>query len=281
MSRSQQEHYMEPIHFGLSPPPLTTTNARPPITSDAACTGPDEGKSFDLENISGDEEESGNPPAPTAIAPPPAISSRLKGPTDISHFYQIDPDTKVKTCIPCVSLHEIDKTHKVQVYSGSTASSAPHNHAFFHHTELYLEAVERFGWCITIKNLSERLAEGWTLTTICEWLKKSPCTMQSLSPPPNQGFHASQLAGTSSPEDVIPDFTLDKMHFQIVKFIVANDQAINMIECPEFRCLIRLLLPRTSLFHCTKARKMVIEQWQEYLMALKKDLLSYKVSYFF
>ncbi|KAG1807354.1 hypothetical protein EV424DRAFT_1350702 [Suillus variegatus] len=227
-------------------------------TSDAAHAGPDEGESFDLENISGDEEEPGNPPVLTVIAPagnppvPTAIAQagsnpsplqtvmstaqtdplatgnlkQTKGPTDIAHFYQIDSDTKVKTCTPCVALHEIDGTHKVQVYAGSTASSAPRNHAFIHHTELYLEAAEHFGWCIMIKDLSERLAEGWTLTTIRERLKKSPCTMQTLGPPPNQGSDASRLVGTSSPEDVIPDFTLDEMHQQIVKFIVADDQKL-------------------------------------------------------
>jgi hypothetical protein len=48
-----------------------------------------------------------------------------------------------------------------------------------------------------------------------------------------------------------------------------------MIEYPEFRRLIRLLCPeigKTGLFHRTKAREMVIEQWQEYFLVLKKDL---------
>lgn len=176
------------------------------------------------------------------------------------------------------------------VYAGSTSTSAPQAHAFTYHTELYLEAAEHFGWHILIKDLSERIAEGWTLATIHAWLKKLPCTIQSLGPPPNQGSGAL-LVGASSPEDAIPDFTLDEMHCQIVKFIVANDQvsrsspptgtinnfpqAINMIECPEFRHLIRFLWPEigeTGLFHCTKACEMIIEQWQEYFLALKTNL---------
>ncbi|KIK33568.1 hypothetical protein CY34DRAFT_43645, partial [Suillus luteus UH-Slu-Lm8-n1] len=47
------------------------------------------------------------------------------------------------------------------------------------------------------------------------------------------------------------------------------------IECPEFQRLIRLLRPEigeTSLFHRMKACEMIIEQWQEYFIALKKDL---------
>ncbi|KAG2138101.1 uncharacterized protein EDB93DRAFT_1253482 [Suillus bovinus] len=263
-----------------APIPVATSTAAPIPAAAAANTttllDPHEGESFDLENISADEEELGNPPVLTVIAPvgnppvPTAIAQagsnpsplqtimsttrtnplatgnlkQTKGPTDIAQFYRIDSNTKVKTCTPCVALHEIDGTHKVQVYTGSTASSAPHNHAFIHHTELYLEAAEHFGWHITIKDLSEWLAEGWTLTMICEQLKKSPCTMQTLGPPPNQGSDVLWLVGTSSQEDVIPDFTLDEMHCQIVKFIVADDQA----------------------------REMIIEQWQEYFVALKKDL---------
>ncbi|KAG1782088.1 hypothetical protein EV702DRAFT_1041804 [Suillus placidus] len=183
--------------------------------SNAAHAGPDEGEVFDLNNVSGDEEELENLPAPAAMAPVGSNPSPLqtvtstvrtdplatgnlkqtKGPTDINHFYQIDPDTKRKTCIPCETLHEIDTTHKVMVYAGSTASSAPRTHAFTHHTELYLEAAEHFGWCIQIKDLNERLAEGWSLKTIREWLKKSPCTMQSLGPPLNKGIW--RLAGSN------------------------------------------------------------------------------------
>ncbi|KAG2746122.1 hypothetical protein P692DRAFT_20739314, partial [Suillus brevipes Sb2] len=81
------------------------------------------------------------------------------------------------------ALHNIDTTHKVMVYAGSTSSSAPRMHAFTHHTELYLEAAEHFGWHIQIKDLNERLAEGWSLMTIREHLKKLYCTMQSLGPP--------------------------------------------------------------------------------------------------
>lgn len=90
-------------------------------TSDAAHAGPDEGESFDLENISGDEEEPSDLPAPATMTPVGSHPSPLqtitstiwtdplatgnlkqaKGQTDIAHFYWVDPDTKGKTCIPC------------------------------------------------------------------------------------------------------------------------------------------------------------------------------------
>jgi hypothetical protein len=91
-------------------------------TSDVVHTGPDEGEVFDLDNVSGDEEEPGNPPVPVITMAPagsnpsplqtvnstvctdPLATGNLKqskGPTNISHFYRIDTDTKSKTCIPC------------------------------------------------------------------------------------------------------------------------------------------------------------------------------------
>jgi hypothetical protein len=47
--------------------------------------------------------------------------------------------------------------------------------------------------------------------------------MQSLGPPPNQGSSALPV-GPGSSHDIIPDFSLDEMHRQIIKFIVADDQ---------------------------------------------------------
>jgi hypothetical protein len=52
-------------------------------------------------------------------------------------------------------------------------------------------------------------------------------------------------------------------------------QAINIIECPEFRRLIRLLRPSlddTDIFHRTKARELIIDAFHEYFNALKRDL---------
>jgi hypothetical protein len=52
-------------------------------------------------------------------------------------------------------------------------------------------------------------------------------------------------------------------------------QAINIIECPEFRCLICLLQPLlddTDIFHHTKACELIIDTFHEYFNALKRDL---------
>jgi hypothetical protein len=52
-------------------------------------------------------------------------------------------------------------------------------------------------------------------------------------------------------------------------------QAINIIECVEFRRLIRLLrkdLTDSDIPHRTKLRELIIVAWQEYFQVLKGDL---------
>jgi hypothetical protein len=52
-------------------------------------------------------------------------------------------------------------------------------------------------------------------------------------------------------------------------------QAINIIECVEFRCLIHFLwkdLTDSDIPHHTKLCELIIVTWQEYFQVLKGDL---------
>lgn len=52
-------------------------------------------------------------------------------------------------------------------------------------------------------------------------------------------------------------------------------QAMNVIECLEFRRLIRFLredLTDSDILHRTKLRELIIVAWQEYFQVLKGDL---------
>ena len=52
-------------------------------------------------------------------------------------------------------------------------------------------------------------------------------------------------------------------------------QSINVVECPEFRQLLRLLcqeLRDTDIPRRTKLRELIIEAWRDYFQALKEDL---------
>ncbi|KAG1817371.1 hypothetical protein EV424DRAFT_1347958 [Suillus variegatus] len=215
----------------------------------------DEGESFHFENISGDEEdEVANPPVLTAT---PVV-----GPTPLQTAMNTARTDPLAT----------DRTLSLSLGSAKPASCRAH--AFNEHTNIYLEEAERQHWHVhTSSCLKTFLDDGWTITTLHQRLKDPAYTLDSLGTPPTP----SSLPGTSlsAPDDVLSDFTLDEMHKQIVKFIVADDQAISIIECPEFRHLIRLLRPslnETNLFHRTKVCELVIDAFHEYFNALKKDL---------
>lgn len=52
-------------------------------------------------------------------------------------------------------------------------------------------------------------------------------------------------------------------------------QAINVIECPEFRRLLLLLrsdLKDSNIPHRTKTRELILEAWRDYFVVLKADL---------
>lgn len=50
---------------------------------------------------------------------------------------------------------------------------------------------------------------------------------------------------------------------------------MNLMECPEFRRLLRLLrkdLRESDIPHWTKLRELIVETWYEYFDALKQDM---------
>ncbi|KAG1750430.1 uncharacterized protein EDB91DRAFT_1078468 [Suillus paluster] len=78
-----------------------------------------------------------------------------------------------------------------------------------------------------IQLLNARFAEfaRWTLAAICERLWDPVYHIESLGTIPNQGHGNFPPGTTLSLDDYIPDFSIDEMHRQLVKFIVADDQA--------------------------------------------------------
>ncbi|KAG1726180.1 uncharacterized protein EDB91DRAFT_1086855 [Suillus paluster] len=196
----------------------------------------DEGEIFNLDDISDDdEEEEDHPPAPRVMAP--TVPSPLQ--TVINSPYPTQTDLLAtggltRKAKDCIQLLGVMFAYFVNDYMNLTQHTS-------HHTILYLEEAGCHGWPIQIKPLNALLEQGWTVTTIHERLRDLSCTMDSLGDVPN---HDDVLLGTrqsGSLKDEIPNFTVDEMHQQLVRFVVADDQAINVVECPEFRRLIRLL----------------------------------------
>lgn len=105
----------------------------------------------------------------------------------------------------------------------------------------------------------------------------------------------SQVSTQSLASQGIPreEFDVERFHQRIVSFIVADDQvsefcaliasvshrfiaqAINVIECREFRDLLLLLrsdLQDSMIPHRTKVRHIILEAWNNAFQLLKRDL---------
>jgi hypothetical protein len=119
-------------------------------------------------------------------------------------------------------LQKVDSSPQVMSYKHSMGTSACCTHAFYHHTDIFLQEAECLGWPIYVQPLNECLAEGWSLAAIHARLHNPVYHIESLGTIPNQG-HNNFPPGTT-PENHLPDFSIDKMHHQLVKFIVADDQ---------------------------------------------------------
>ncbi|KAI0284878.1 hypothetical protein BC826DRAFT_1109460 [Russula brevipes] len=71
------------------------------------------------------------------------------------------------------------------------------------------------------------------------------------------------------------DFCQKSFLNHLVNFIVADDQLIYVIECPEFRELLLYLLPAlqdNDIPWQSKIREAIIDKWGVYFDTLKEDL---------
>ncbi|KAG2132119.1 uncharacterized protein EDB93DRAFT_1255305 [Suillus bovinus] len=156
------------------------------------------------------------------------------------------------------------------------ASQTSAYHIYKFHIELYLEESEKQKWPIGIHPVGTCLSEGWTLTKILERLKNPTCTIEMLGPPPSCSDGSLRPAVRMAvSERGLPNFSIEEMYRHMVKFIIADDQPISIVECPEFCQLLRLLqqdLKESDIPHRSKFWQLIIEAWNEYFTAIKLDL---------
>ncbi|KAN0135742.1 hypothetical protein V8E53_006633 [Lactarius tabidus] len=85
--------------------------------------------------------------------------------------------------------------------------------------------------------------------------------------------------------EVIPPFTPDTFLKQLIHFIIADDQSICIVKCPEFRQLCMILqetLINADIPGCDKMREAVLSQWRTSFEELKLKLsasLNVKISF--
>jgi hypothetical protein len=77
--------------------------------------------------------------------------------------------------------------------------------------------------------LKEAIEGDCTLRGIIQALKEPTKMINSLAPP-NLGVSDSLPGPLGSWDEVLPAFSLDEIHCQLVKFIVANDQVSHLLS---------------------------------------------------
>ena len=149
-------------------------------------------------------------------------------------------------------------------YAKTTSTSSLRRHLDNYHQDLYLRLAKERNW----KNMLPSFA----------------------SQARSQGANEAS-AGRRD------EFTEEKFHRYLLEFIVVDDQvrlhlslfshslclcflllnykSLNIIECPEFRCLLLLLrsdLMDTQIPHRTKLHELLLQAWAQHFKNLHRDL---------
>ncbi|KAF7974202.1 hypothetical protein HWV62_13164 [Athelia sp. TMB] len=155
------------------------------------------------------------------------------------------PKCKYVACTMC----ELDEKWQTWKIDGAAASTIRAHLSKYHHQQ----------WCDTVMN---KALKGWRECTASSW--------------------TSNKAGGDSSESMPREpFTIEGFLARLVKWIVVDDQSINVVECPEL-CELLLYLNQdlldADLPHRTKLTELIFEGFQCELEASKEDILTPRIS---
>ncbi|KAF8835659.1 hypothetical protein BDN67DRAFT_1015355 [Paxillus ammoniavirescens] len=171
---------------------------------------------------------------------------------DVHHFFKKCKGQET-VCTHCTKMKEEDPDHfpsdRISILMNEYLTEADHNN-----------------WSIQIDAVKTPFSAGYTFTTLREALLKPGISIRALraAPQPGPGDSPPELAGSPpfSLDAGLPSFSPPVFHHFLVRFIVADDQSLNVMECPEFRQLLLLLhqdLRDSQIPHCTKLHELVID----------------------
>ena len=159
-------------------------------------------------------------------------------------------------------------------YAPTTTTGTLQGHIEKWHLLEYIEIAldPQRDWQILVSSVKRTLKLGYSLDGLKDIVKQNG-NLNNLPPPPTNSTAPND--GASKKQANIPPFSLPSLHQHLVEFIVADDQALNIVKCNEFRRLLLFLredLKDTDIPHCTKIKTDIIEAWKEYFIILKQDL---------
>ncbi|KIK79313.1 hypothetical protein PAXRUDRAFT_161588, partial [Paxillus rubicundulus Ve08.2h10] len=135
-------------------------------------------------------------------------------------------------------------------------------------------------WVFMVKFTKSAFMSGYMFKTLKHVLTQLGVKLDALPPPPLD--HSDHLPlgiiqlQKSRPGASLPLFTIDRLKDHIVRYLVANDLAINMIKSQELCNLILYCCPwditNSDIPHCTKTCKLILSTFVTMFTALKAKL---------
>lgn len=114
---------------------------------------------------------------------------------------------------------------------------------------------------------------GYTLDELKSFVEKG-INLQNIPPRPANGSAPGHTMNVGLRVG-IPPFSLPVFYKYLVNFIVADDQALSIVDGKEFRNLLLLLkddLNDKDIPHRSKIKTEIVKAWQDYFVVLKQDL---------
>ncbi|KAI6100378.1 hypothetical protein EDD17DRAFT_1768156 [Pisolithus thermaeus] len=259
-----------------------------------------ESEYFNINNITDNgEDDKEEPPVPRACAAPSqntadTVNSMLTDPLatgtqpkpcstlDIHHFFKKHKGEHM-VCVPCKNMKawnpgQFPSDH-MYMYSAVMSNTSLHFHIEKYYLEEFLAEAEHHAWVVQINSMRATFSIGYNYATLCEVLSHPNVSIHllPLAPPPRPDDELPVFSGPRPPPlgaGLLP-FSISALHCYLVRFIMADDQSLNVIECPEFCELILLLhqdLRNSDIPHHMKLHELIIDAWREYFIILKRNM---------
>jgi hypothetical protein len=141
------------------------------------------------------------------------------------------------------------------IYGAKTSNSSLRPHLERVHYELYCKKRNKYKW--------KTLLPGEVLQATSSGIPAQDTQVDEYD---DQTFVKYLL------EFVVADDQVCFLYLTLLILYFLVSQSLNVIECPEFRALLKLLCPNVSVPRQSKMRELILQAWRCYFQDLKSDL---------
>lgn len=156
---------------------------------------------------------------------------------------------------------------KKYTYSHTTSTTSLRPHIERNHLDYYLSIYKEKGWAIQLPGLVSQARSQSAKEASASQVRRSGEFSQ-------QKFHEHLLKFIVADDQVCDICVFFSCSLRLC-FLVPNHKSLNVVECPEFRQLLLLLrsdLKDTDIPRRTKQRELLLQAWKEYFQVLRSNL---------